>query len=72
MNPAQQAAIDYLHDAMFADPVQAAKSLEIAEAYFEHVPEAERREAITQAAAKAVGDDLTREPTYPNFRKNRT
>lgn len=58
MTPAEQASVDYVHDMIFEGPVQAAKSLEIAETYFEHLPQPERREAIIQAAANAVGEDI--------------
>lgn len=62
MTEAEQAAVDYMADALSgAPPVQVAKSLETAEFYFRDVPETQRREAIIKAAACAVARKMNGE-----------
>ena len=60
ITPAEQAAIDYVADKLDrnATSVQIAKSLEVAEYHYRHVPEANRQQAIVSAAAKAVAREL--------------
>lgn len=60
MTPAEQAAINYMADVVDTSVslLQRAKSLEIAEIYFEQIPEAERRKAIVRAAAEAVARSM--------------
>lgn len=60
MTPSEQAAVNYMADVLdtSASAAQRAQSLEIAEIYFEQIPEAERRKAIVRAAAEAVARSM--------------